>query len=147
VATKDRGRGITGRAGMRSIQRWLGLVLVAAACAVAADLALAQPASRPDCLEDFRTADRNGDGRIDREEFHQRVVEQFFLIDKGRKGYLVREELIGVTDEAFKAANRKGDGRLTLQEFVNARFVDFAAADLNGDGVLTLEEIRIFSRC
>jgi Ca2+-binding EF-hand superfamily protein len=108
---------------------------------------LAQTAANPSCRADFESADRNGDGRLDRGEFHLRVVEQFFLLDRGRKGHLLVAELVGVSAEAFKAADRSADGKLTLQEFVNARFVDFVAADRNQDGSLTIEEIQTYSRC
>jgi hypothetical protein len=95
-------------------------VIVLSAGAVLAGQVVAQTPAKQGCQEDFRTADRNGDNRIDRGEFHARVVEEFFLLDKGKKGFLLQEEVIGVRPEVFKAANRKGDGKLTLQEFVNA---------------------------
>jgi hypothetical protein len=122
-------------------------VLVLLAGALLAGQGLAQTGTNPSCAADFATADRNKDGRLDREEFHQRVVEQFFLLDKGRKGHLLVAEVVAVSGESFKAADRSGDGKLTLQEFVNARFVDFVVADRDQDGTLTLEEIRIYSRC
>lgn len=106
----------------------------------------AQTALPGDLKERFQAADRNGDGRVDREEFYQRTVEVFFFLDKDRRGYLVVEQLEGVGPAAFKAANRKGDGRLTLQEFVNARFRDFEAADVDKDGAVTLEEVIRYSR-
>ena len=68
----------------------------------------------PPLKERFVGADKNGDGKIDREEFHRAAVESFYFRDKARKGYLVVEELKDASPEAFKAANRKGDGRLTL---------------------------------
>ena len=75
----------------------------------------------------FAETDRNGDGRIDREEFHRRI--------------LVIEEIANVRPEAFRAADRNGDGKLSLEEYVNARFKDFEAIDANGDGVITKDEL------
>ena len=128
---------------------WAGPAL--AACLILAILAPAAlrpaPASAqtgPPLKERFVGADKNRDGKIDREEFHQAVVESFYFRDKDRKGYLVIEQLKEATPEAFKAANRKGDGRLTLQEYVNALFKDFEAADTDKDGLLTVEEIDIY---
>ena len=100
----------------------------------------------PPLRERFVGADKNGDGKIDREEFHQAVVESFYFRDKARKGYLLVEELKDASPEAFKAANRKGDGRLTWQEYVNALFIDFDKADTDRDGGLTFEEIEIYAR-
>jgi hypothetical protein len=96
--------------------------------------------------ERFVGADKNRDGKIDREEFHQAAVESFYFRDTSRKGYLVIEQLKEASPEAFKAANRKGDGRLTLQEYVNALFIDFDKADTDRDGSLTFEEIEVYSR-
>jgi Ca2+-binding EF-hand superfamily protein len=124
-----------------------------AACLMLAILAPAMlrvaPASAqtgPPLKERFAGADKNGDGKIDREEFHQAAVESFYFRDKGRKGYLLIEELKEASPEAFKAANRKNDGRLTLQEYVNALFIDFDKADTDKDGSLTFEEIEVYSR-
>jgi Ca2+-binding EF-hand superfamily protein len=122
-----------------------------AAALVALGLSLTPPASAqvppPVPLQErFTQADKNGDGRIDREEFHRMAVESFYFRDKGKKGYLVVEELPETSREAFRAANRKADGRLTLEEYVNALFVDFDKADTGKDGGLTFEEIRVYSR-
>lgn len=130
---------------------WAGPAL--AACLILATVAPATlcptPASAqtgPPLKERFVGADKNRDGKIDREEFHQAAVESFYFRDKGRKGYLVIAELKEASPEAFKAANRKGDGRLTLQEYVNALFIDFDKADADKDGHLTFEEIGVYSR-
>ena len=107
--------------------------------------AFAQSSPTP-LQERFTQADRNGDGKIDREEFHRMAVEGFYFRDNGKKGYLVVEELPETSREAFRAANRKADGRLTLEEYVNALFIDFEKADTGKDGTLTFEEIRAYSR-
>ena len=92
----------------------------------------------------FKAADKNGDGRLDREEFRQAVIEGFYFRDKEHKGYLTADQLPEASPEAFKAANVKGDGRLSLQEEVNALFKDFEAADVNKDGTLTYEEFEAY---
>jgi Ca2+-binding EF-hand superfamily protein len=126
------------------------ILAIPLALAFVAGQAEAQTTTTPDTArlrEWFQSVDRKGDGRINREEFHQWAVERFFFLDKDRKGYLSVEELRGVVGpEAFKVANRKGDGKLTLQEFVNAVFQDFEAADLDKDGTLTFEEVEAYVR-
>jgi len=93
----------------------------------------------------FRSHDRNGDGRIDRAEFQEWMVEVFYFRDTNHKGYLVMEDVRGVmTPETLKAINRKGDGKVTQQEFLNAVFQDFEAADVNRNGFLTAEEIEAY---
>lgn len=117
---------------------------VAAALAALAGPGLAQAAA-PDWREGFQANDKNGDGRIDRAEFQNWVVEGFYFRDKGHKGYLVQADLQGTASpEVFKAMNRKGDGKLTMSEFLNVLFQDFAAADVNQDGALTQEEIAAY---
>ena len=110
-------------------------------------LALAQTPmqGQPDWKARFRTHDRNGDGRVDRAEFQEWMIEVFYFRDKDRKGYLILEDVRGVmAPETLKAINRKGDGKVTRQEFLNAVFVDFDAADVNKNGALTMEEIEVY---
>jgi len=112
-------------------------------------LAFAQTAvqGEPNWKARFTAHDRNKDGRIDREEFQQWMVEVFYIRDKDRKGYLIQEDVRGVmAPETLKAINRMGDGKLSLQEFLNAAFQDFAAADVNQNGSLSMEEIEVHFR-
>ncbi len=108
--------------------------------------AIAQTRPAPDAKAWVQRHDKNGDGKIDRGEFQEAVVEAFFFRDKDKSGYLTIVELEGASPEAIKAASRKGEGRLTLQEFVNAVFKDFEAIDTDHDGLLTVEEIEIYIR-
>ena len=131
-------------------QRWFAaltasFLMVAGGMIAAAGPAWAQLPSPQELRQQFTEADRNGDGKVDREEFHRRSVELFYSFDKDRKGYLVLVDIKGLTPEDFKAANRKADGKLTLEEFLNARFRHFDLADTNGDGGLTLQEIDVYT--
>ncbi len=108
--------------------------------------ALAQTRPPLDAKAWVKEHDRNGDGKIDREEFHQAVVEAFFFRDKDKNGYLVITELSEATPETLKSVAHRADGRISLQEFVNALFKDFEAADTDHDGLLTAEEIEIYMR-
>lgn len=126
-------------------RRTLLMIASGLACLAQAGAADAQaPATDP--RERFRTADKNGDGKIDREEFHQRTIEVYYFLDVTRRGYLTIEQLQGVVIETFRVADRSGDGRISLEEFLAARHRDFDAADTNKDGVLTIEEVEVYSR-
>jgi Ca2+-binding EF-hand superfamily protein len=123
------------------------IVFTALTVILAASPAIAQTAPPPDWKERFRAHDRNADGRIDRAEFQEWMVEVFYFRDKDRKGYLVLEDLRGtMAPETLKTINRKGDGKLTQQEFLNAVFLDFEAADVGKNGALTVEEIEVYIR-
>ena len=98
------------------------------------------PARAAEQGEDFAITDRNSDGFIDRGEFYERMVEQFFFADANRDGRLVPAELPGVTAEVFKGADRDADGVLSLPEFTEAREADFDQADTNKDGLLSRAE-------
>jgi len=124
--------------------RWFAALAVVSAVVIAPAAARAQLPSPQELRQQFQEADRNGDGKIDREEFYRRSVDLFYFLDKDRKGYLVIVDLRGLTPEDFKAADRNGDGKLTLDEFLNGRFRIFDLADTNGDGVLTIEEVEVY---
>ena len=104
------------------------------------------PPPPPDAKTWVREHDKNGDGRIDREEFHQAMIEVFFLRDMNKDGYLSVEELVVITPQAQNLLRNKPDGKMTLAEFLNALHKDFTAADTNDDGLLTAEEIEIYMR-
>ena len=107
---------------------------------------LAQAPPPPDAKTWVQKHDKNGDGKIDREEFHQAVIEAFFLRDNNKDGYLSIEELTVMTPEARTLLRNKPDGKISLPEFLNAMHKDFTAADTNDDGLLTAEEIEIYMR-
>jgi Ca2+-binding EF-hand superfamily protein len=115
---------------------------------LAGGVAEAQTASPPpDWRERFRAHDRNDDGRIDRAEFQEWMVDAFFQRDQGKKGYLTMEDVRGVmTPEIFKALNQRGDGKLWLPEYLNALFQDFLAMDTGGEGSVTMEEVDAYVR-
>ena len=108
--------------------------------------AWAQTPPAADLGQLLRDADRNRDGRLDREEYHRVIVEAFFFLDKDKNGYLVIAEMVPIDAAAFRGADRDGDGRLSLQEYVNALFKDFDVADRDKDGVLTFDEIQVYVR-
>lgn len=123
----------------------LGFACLLGALGLAREVA-AQAATPPDTRTWVKEHDKNGDGRLDREEFHQAVIEAFFFRDKNKDGYLTIIELPDATPGELNALRRNPDGRITLPEYLNALHQDFTAADTDGDGLLTVEEIDIYVR-
>jgi len=101
---------------------------------------------RMDATTTMAIADKNGDERIDREEYHQRMTEVFFFADVDKDGELTLTEIQvveAVTPERFYAVDQNGSQTLTVYEYIYALHIDFEAADRNNDGTLDLEELEI----
>jgi hypothetical protein len=97
----------------------------------------------------FAETDTNHDNRIDRQEFHERMVEVFFHGDRDKNGFMAWPELEAVVafPEDFRGADRDGDERISLYEFIRVRFEDYDPVDTDGDGLLSLDEIvAVFER-
>jgi Ca2+-binding EF-hand superfamily protein len=127
---------------MKSMQ-WLYWALM---CAAATTPAFGAGAARLGATATMELSDKNKDGRIDREEFHQRTIEVFFFADADKDGYLTVGEIeavVSIAPEAFKRADRDGNGKLSLYEFTYAMHRDFDAADRNADGVIDMAELRV----
>ena len=119
-------------------------IFFAALIALAAVAASAEePAKRHDPKAAFAETDENGDGRIDREEFHHRMVEIFFHGDRDKDGHMTQAELAGAVEfpKDFDGADRNADGRISLYEFIQVRFATFDEVDGDHDGVLSVQEV------
>ena len=129
--------------------RLIAISLVATA--VAAGVTPGRAADQPDKYDPvaaFAETDLNGDGVIDHEEFHERIVEVFYSADANKDGFLDAVELKRlVFPDDFTADDKDKDGRVSLREFLRVRFRDFESADCDDAGVLSREEvIMIYER-
>src|SRR5262245_54790539 len=95
VSLTGAGRLSTNMLGKGRIVRGLGrsitplALTVIAVAEITGARAWAQLPSPSELRQQFQETDRNGDGRIDREEFHRRSVDLFYFLEKDRKGYLM----------------------------------------------------------
>jgi Ca2+-binding EF-hand superfamily protein len=123
----------------RIVRLLVALLVLAAPAAFAKE----EAAKAHDPRAAFAETDENGDGRVDREEFHHRMVEIFFHGDRDKDGYMTSEELAGAVEfpKDFEDADRDGDARISLYEFIQVRFATFDEVDANRDGVLSVDEV------
>ena len=122
------------------------LLVLAAACTFATPSARAQgptpEAKKYDPQKAFAETDTNEDGVIDREEFHERIVEVFYRADTNKDGFLSPDEYKElVFNDKFTEADTNHDGKVSLREFLRLRFVEFDQVDTDHDGVLSLDEV------
>jgi len=126
---------------MKKVALWLLIVPV-----MISDAAFSADISRMDAAATMAISDKNGDNRIDREEYHQRMTEVFFFIDTDKDGNITISEIQAVEKvdpQRFGAADRNGDHTLSIYEYLYALHNDFEAADKNSDGTLDMEELRL----
>ena len=127
--------------------RWTPILFAIVALGMAGGATALETEGNPSVSHDPRAAhaeaDRNGDGYIDREEFHHRMVEVFFHGDRDKDGYMSFEEMdrAVVVTEDWSKIDTDGDGRIALYEFTRARFIDYDEVDTDRDGRLSVEEV------
>ena len=111
--------------------------------AFGAATACAEQAPGYDVKAAFAQADQNGDGAIEIDEFHERLIDIFFLGDVDKDGFLSEEEFVKVVviKEDFAIVDTSSDGKLSKREFVNARLPIFFAMDKDKDGSLSIVEV------
>jgi len=125
---------------MKNATLWLLILSAAISTAFGADN------MRMDAAGTLAISDKNGDDRVDREEYHRRMTEVFFFVDIDKDGNLSISEIqqVEVVDpRRFKAADRDGSQTLSLHEYLNALYHDFDTADRDSDGTLDMEELRL----
>jgi Ca2+-binding EF-hand superfamily protein len=111
-----------------------------------ATASLGVTSQRMDTAATMAIADKNGDSRIDREEYHQRMTDVFFFADMDKDGNLTITEIRLVEDvdpQAFNAADRDGNQSLSIYEYHYVLHKDFDVADRNSDGTIDMEELDL----
>ena len=90
-------------------------------------------------------ADRNKDGQVDREEFHERQVDVFYTADVDKDGSLTEVEFVTLdTKTAFAEMDKNENGSVSMAEFIAYRFEQFDDADSDHDGLLSVQEVVVY---
>ncbi len=120
---------------------WTAALVVVSWCATAqaADV----PVTRAGLLERM---DRDGDGKIQYEEYRNSMMRRFGNADRNDDGVLRADELPQHMVVIREAAKVDSDGSVTLDAFTDALKPVFDRFDANHDGVLEGEEIDAFAR-
>jgi Ca2+-binding EF-hand superfamily protein len=124
--------------------RTLSLAVLVTSVALAGGAARAGTHTPP--AEDPRAAhaetDRNKDGYIDHEEFHERLVDIFYTADLNKDGSLSEVEFATLdTKTNFAEMDKNKNGSVSMTEFITFRFRQFDEADTDHDGLLSVEEV------
>ena len=90
--------------------------------------------------------DRNGDGKVDYEEYRNSMMRRFGNADRNDDGVLRGDELPQHMVVIREAAKVGSDGAVTVDAFTDALKPVFDRFDANHDGVLEGQEIESFAR-
>jgi Ca2+-binding EF-hand superfamily protein len=86
--------------------------------------------------------DQNHNGEIERDEFDQRIIQNFYFADADKDGFVSLGQLNAFDEELlFQTADLDADARLSLVEFRTARSRNYADADTDGSDTLSVEEV------
>jgi Ca2+-binding EF-hand superfamily protein len=112
-------------------------------------------------IQKFQSMDRDGDGKIARDEFSGPKA-RFDELDKDSDGFLTRAEFLGAAPgkafvkaaakkkaaappaellERFRSVDKNGDGKLSRDEFPGPD-AQFRRLDTDGDGAVSRDELK-----
>ena len=122
-------------------------LFLAIASLFAADTAWAEAKQSMDSEEILEITDLDGDGRIDIEEYRNRVTDVYFFLDSDKDGILtvveIQKSMPNIDPAVIDKADVNGDTNITIYEFRYVLYKDFDAMDKNQDGSLNEQEMKI----
>ena len=113
---------------------------------------------RPDPAEMFKRLDKDGDGKVSKEEAPERMKQNFETLDKNSDGFLTPDEIRRPgggpggpggpggnrpdAAEMFKRLDKNSDGKISKDEAPERMAQNFDKIDGNSDGSISLEELK-----
>jgi Ca2+-binding EF-hand superfamily protein len=97
-------------------------------------------------------ADRDHDGNVSLDEFHQDIVQSWHSLGPDASGHVVLAELAQVPGmgkgrtRRLAAADKDGDGKLSFKEVVETRMAYFEAADADSNDLLSVPECVAYEK-
>jgi Ca2+-binding EF-hand superfamily protein len=122
------------------------LLVLAILSLVAADAvwAEAKPSMNSEGIMDI--TDLNRDGRIDIEEYHDRITDVYFFLDADKDGKLtvveIQRGIPSLDPDVIDNADVNGDTIITIYELRYVLYKDFDIMDKDKDGSLDKQEMK-----
>ncbi len=123
-----------------TITRVLPLIIMLASNTALAEMKDEMATGLPPVL--MEKTDTSNDGRIDRQEFENRIIEIFHSTDKDGDQRLSIQELGDVNDKVFQEADKNKNKKLNVKEYIRFRFADFERVDQDNDNLITPRELQ-----
>jgi Ca2+-binding EF-hand superfamily protein len=99
--------------------------------------------------DDFSRIDKDGNGRIEKQDYLEAVSRQFDKLDRNKDGSIDKKELkkgAPHLSNRFSELDVNKDGKISRDEFVQGALRDFELLDANKDGAIDRSEFEAYRK-
>jgi len=89
----------------------------------------------------FAALDKDGDGKVSKEEAGEKFADRFDKVDANSDGFLTKDEIKAAIQNHGMRKDANGDGKISKEEF-GGEEAKFTKLDKNSDGFLTADELH-----